>query len=417
MGVSTGPASGEPPVPAHDALEDYALSDEAGGESVQTDDPFFVSKQAAAVFKHKLLKVYFPKFAGKAGSNEPDRRLVYVDTHAGRGSYDDGTPGSPLLIAQNVAGMTQRQIDCLFVEARRSNHQHLKALLEREMPPTAVWDALHGAASEHLNHALSFAADSPLFMFIDPYGLGPTFPEVTRILNRPRRGFGSKTEVLLNFISGAFARAGGYLRMNTLTPQRLKTLEHLDEVLNGPWWRDAYLSVDVPSAAVKQIAAEYARRVGNATGCRSTLIPVKNRAHHVPLYWLVHFTKHQDGVWWMREAASQASAEWRRYCSPPPATDDDTLFALEDPFPGEELTRQQQWIDHIESNARRVLDRAKVINVPVDAEELYGEALGLAWSKHLRQGLARLYDDGLLQPKPLAKDLDKYVGVAPPAGP
>ena len=32
---------------------------------------------------------------------EADKRLVYVDTHAGRGAYHDGTQGSPLLIAQN----------------------------------------------------------------------------------------------------------------------------------------------------------------------------------------------------------------------------------------------------------------------------------------------------------------------------
>ena len=55
----------------------------------------FVSRQAAAVFKHRLIQVYFPKVAGKAGSTEVDRRLAYVDTHAGRGAYDDGTPGSP----------------------------------------------------------------------------------------------------------------------------------------------------------------------------------------------------------------------------------------------------------------------------------------------------------------------------------
>ncbi len=35
--------------------------------------------------KHSLLKSYFPRFAGKVGSTETDKRLVYVDTHAGPG--------------------------------------------------------------------------------------------------------------------------------------------------------------------------------------------------------------------------------------------------------------------------------------------------------------------------------------------
>ncbi|HET6292232.1 MAG TPA: three-Cys-motif partner protein TcmP [Kribbella sp.] len=398
--------------PLEEDLEDYDLGGETGGEQdVRSDDPFFVSKQAAAVFKHKILKVYFPKFAGKAGSTEPDKRLVYVDTHAGRGSYDDGTPGSPLLIARNVAAMSQRQIECLFIEARKGNHRHLKTILEREMPSTARWEALYGTASGQLNEALAYAGDSPLFMFIDPYGLGPTFPEVIRILNRRRKGFGSKTEVLLNFISGAFARAGGYLRLSPLTPQQHKTLEHLDEVLNGPWWRQVYLSAATPSDAVEQIAVEFAKRVERSTGCRSTLIPVKNRAHHVPLYWLLHFTRHPDGVWWIREAASQASAEWRRYCNPPPP-EDDGLFPLEDEFPEEEARREAVWVDQIESNARSLLTHNGVVNVPLDATALFGNTLGLAWSKHLRQALARLYADGRLEPKPMSDRLDKYVGTA-----
>jgi hypothetical protein len=120
--VSTGP---------DDVLDDEELSGDEAGESVAggSDDPFFVSKQAAAVFKHKLLKVYFPKFAGKAGANEPDNRLVYVDTHAGRGAYNDDTPGSPLLIAQNAAGMSQRSIDCIFIEKNRANHARLTQVL------------------------------------------------------------------------------------------------------------------------------------------------------------------------------------------------------------------------------------------------------------------------------------------------
>src|SRR5262249_37437354 len=145
------------------------------------------------------------------------KRLVYVDTHAGPGEYDDGTPGSPLLIAKNVTGMlgasgaAHRDIACMFVEARRGHHQHLEMVLKHNMPAEANWRARHGTASDHLDEALAFAGDAPLFMFIDPYGLGPTFDEVVHVLKRPRAGRGSKTEILLNFISTAFSRAGGFL--------------------------------------------------------------------------------------------------------------------------------------------------------------------------------------------------------------
>ncbi|GAA1033648.1 MULTISPECIES: three-Cys-motif partner protein TcmP [Amycolatopsis] len=393
--------------------EDYALSGEAGGEEiVGSADPFFVSKKAAAVFKHKLLKTYFPKFAGKTASTEADRRLAYVDTHAGRGSYEDGTSGSPLLVAQDVAGMQQlRRIDCYFIEARKSNYDHLHQILENAMPEGAVWSARHGKASDYIEDAVSFAGDAPLFMFIDPYGLGPTFDEVAGVLNRPRRGYGSKTEVLLNFIAMAFGRAGAYIRSPAPTRQQVTTLGHLDEVLGGGWWREVYLSADSVAAAVKEIAEGYAERIRANTGCGWTLVPVKDRAHKQPVYWLLHFTRHQDGIWEIREAAAQAAAAWRVHCNPPPQSDDNDLFPQEDPFPAEEAARQAGWIDAIERNARDLLSSRGRISLPTDAEALFGPAtFGQAWKKHLRGALARLHQEGILAPRPLSQGLEKYQG-------
>ncbi|GLY38996.1 hypothetical protein Amsp01_050200 [Amycolatopsis sp. NBRC 101858] len=394
-------------------LEDYSLSGEEGGETqAGSDDPFFVSKKAAAVFKHKLLKTYFPKFAGKAGSTEADKRLVYVDTHAGRGAYDDGTAGSPLLVAQDVAMMQQlRRIDCFFVEARKSNYTHLDEVLTRNMPDGAHWHTRHGRASDHLQEALTFAGDSPLFMFIDPYGLGPTFDEVVTVLNRPRSGYGRKTEVLLNFISMAFSRAGGYLRRTEKSAQQVTTLERLDAVLGGDWWRVIYLASESTGPAIQAIALGYAERIQAKTNCFASLIPVRDRAHNDPLYWLAHFTHHPDGVWWIRESAAYASEAWRRHCSPPPPGDDNGLFSIEDPFITEEDARHAGWIDTIEQHARALLRERGAIELPRDALALFGpETYGQAWSKHLRGALARLHKEGILDPKPYANILDKYKG-------
>lgn len=403
-----------------DQVEALELTGEEGGEHVEggSDDPFFVSKQAA-VFKHKLLSTYFPKFAGKAGSTEADKRLVYVDTHAGRGVYDDGTDGSPLLIATSAAGMVGRRTDCLFIERKRSNHQRLQQVLHDRIGPRLNWEAVLGPAADHIDHVLEFAGDSPLFMFVDPYGLGPSFENVVRILNRPRRGFGSKTELLLNFISGAFGRAGAAANPAKDIRNREQTLQHLDVVLGGRYWRYIYLQAGSPSEAVEAMAVEYARRINARTGCTWTAIPVKNREHHVPLYWLVHFTRHPDGQWRIREAADQASAKWREFCNAPPQPTELALFqpAEVDPFPAEEAKRQASWVDHIEANARTLLLRNGSIRLPDDAEALFGDALGLAWAKHLRKALARLWKQGILAPRPYAEGIEKYTGSVTQSAP
>ncbi len=395
--------------------DDLELSGEGAGEHVGggSDDLFFVSKQAAAVFKHKLLSVYFPKFAGKAGSNEVDNRLVYVDTHAGRGAYDDGTAGSPLLIAQSAAGMAQRQIDCVFIEKNRSNHARLTQVLTDQVGTRVPWQAWRGRASERIAEAVEYAGDAPLFVFIDPYGKAPSLDAVAAVLNRPRRGYGSKTEVLLNFISGAVGRTGGYLHIEEPTQQQLTTLANLDKTLGGLWWREVYLSSETVSEAVQAIGRGYAVRVKEKTDATWSMISVRNRAHNKPLYWLVHFTRHPDGQWWIREAAAQASHAWRRYCAPPPELGDGGLFTVEDldPFPDEERRRQAAWVETIEANARALLQQQPEISVRRDLRKLLGDdLLGLTWAKHLREALSRLHKDGMLEPKPRADGLDKYVG-------
>lgn len=317
-----------------------------------------------------------------------------------------------MLVAQDVAGMQQlRRIDCYFIEARKSNYEHLHQVLENAMPEGAVWSARHGKASDYVQDAVSFAGDAPLFMFIDPYGLGPTFDEVVGVLNRRRRGYGSKTEVLLNFIAMAFGRAGAYIRSPAPTRQQVTTLDHLDEVLGGAWWREVYLSADSVAAAVKEIAEGYAERIQARTGCSSTLVPVQDRAHKQPIYWLLHFTRHQDGIWEIREAAAQAAAAWRVHCNPPPQSEENGLFPQEDPFPAEEAARQAGWIDAIEHNARELLSSRGRISLPTDAEALFGPAtFGQAWKKHLRGALARLHQEGILEPRPLSQGLEKYQG-------
>ncbi len=249
-------------------------------------------------------------------------------------------------------------------------------------------------------------------MFVDPYGLGLSFDEVVRVLNRPRVGFSRKTEVLLNFISGAFARAGAAADPNKAVRNRAATLEHLDAVLGGQHWREIYLSAESGAAAAAAIANEYARSIAHASGCRYSVIPVRNRAHREPVYWLVHFTFHPDGVYWMRDSAGRASAEWRKHLAPPEGYGSLTLFddGL-DTFEEEEKKRRANWIDEIENNARQLLQRKGSISVSEDQRELFGEADGLAWSTHLLQGLQRIWREGLLDPRPYSSALEKYNGT------
>ena len=50
--------------------------------------------------KHRLLRNYVEPFTAKVAKTTHDRRIFIVDGFAGQAKYDDGTKGSPLVIAE-----------------------------------------------------------------------------------------------------------------------------------------------------------------------------------------------------------------------------------------------------------------------------------------------------------------------------
>ena len=82
-----------------------------------------------------------------------------------------------------------------------------------------------------------------------------------------------------------------------------------------PAWKDVlrdgrlYVLIVLCVAA---IALAYQRRTAHETGCRSWLVPVRRKPTHQPLYYLLFFTRHPDGMWEFGEALSIAQAQWRQ---------------------------------------------------------------------------------------------------------
>src|SRR5947209_19440015 len=61
-------------------------------------DDFFANLKIWSKRKHRLLGKYLPPFSAKVGSWA---KVIYcVDGFAGAAKYEDGSPGSPLMMAQ-----------------------------------------------------------------------------------------------------------------------------------------------------------------------------------------------------------------------------------------------------------------------------------------------------------------------------
>lgn len=368
----------------------------AGEQDVQVGHPFFVSKKAAAVLKHALLDQYLIPFTAKVGHTARENRVVYIDGYAGPGRYEDKTLGSPALVLDHAKALASyRTLECHFVERRRSDFARLQALVQEAQAAGINCNAYQGSVSKHLNSLLERAGDAPLFVFLDPFGLGIPFEELTtRVLGGARGPGGHKTEVLLNFSANATRRIGGFLDPSCAAKNRDVTLESMDRVCGGPWWRDVYASYASNEERVEAIADEYGARVARAVKSYAWTSDVRNRATLQPVYHLVFFTRHPDGAWLFGDALARAQQKWRRVLEPPPVHDDGALFDVPDSFDEEEESRSAAWKEEIKRNILHILQTEGDFHIRYRLPDVFGTALGLAPHTLLRSAVKELHRDG-----------------------
>lgn len=368
---------------------------------------FFVAPQPAAVLKHGILRRYVTVFASKTGAGASGKKVVYLDGYAGPGRYDNGEPGSPALAVDAARQLADyRNLHCVFVEGDKKHHKALADMLAAEAGPDLTTEHHHGKVEDHLPAILAAHPQEPMFAFLDPFGLGLSFDTLTTsLLGRHRPGISlalqPKTEVLLNFTVPGLERVGGFLDSTKAIKNRDATLQRMDQVMGGDWWREIYRSSS-GSDRLDRIVSEYRDRLSAAAGgWGGWIVPVFDKVGGHPEYLLLHFTRHHDGRWEFHEALSLATREWREACAKAAGPSKQEQLAalgvlpfegMDDPVPFEE--DESAWVDEIAANLRAELGQGTPFVVQDRTGEVFGRTLGLARSMHVRKGVKRLHKAG-----------------------
>lgn len=380
---------------------------------------FFDTKQAAAVFKHALLEYVYP-FASKTGKRSIDHRVAVVDGYAGEGRYEDDQAGSPVHLIEIArrAARVDRRVELHLVEAAKAPYAKLQRVLGDELaegPPVNVSTYL-GPVEDHLSTVLGATSSIPLFVFLDPYGFAVPFTAVCEIFKRPA-GLGAPgTEVLINFSMHALRRTAGHL--TSPTPVEA-TLARMDSVCGGDWWRDVWReNAADPAAAEQAVVFEYARRLAQPTGTGWWAVDVRPRPDRRPVYYLLFFSRHPDGLQIFGETVSLGLSKWRMWVARAQWAREDSLFdsaSIEEQIAAEEARLVDSWVDQLERNVREILAAgADSFTVRSRYGEVYAGVVGVAREMHLRKALKRIYEEGLLAAKPTG-DLMQYVVRHPAA--
>jgi three-Cys-motif partner protein len=352
---------------------------------------FFTSKKAAAILKHAVLDQYVDPFAMKTGSRSPGGRVAFIDGYAGEGRYGDGAEGSPALLISKAHKLSaHRRIECFFVEQDPATFRKLQRVVSSEAQGLTV-EVVQGNVEDHLDDLLGKAGGIPLFVFFDPFGLMPPFDAVVKVFDRPYGLRAPATEVLINFNASGLRRIAGHL---TSAHPNAATLERMDEVCGGSWWRKTWLDhLDDKDAAEEAVVEEYAKRLRKAARCGSWTFDVRNRADLKPAYHLVFLSRHPDGMLLFGDALSLGLEKWRKEVTR--VENEGSLFDPDDVFKENETALAAGWVTEIGKNLRHLLSQGKTFTVLDRYDEVYGSSLGMAREKHLRKAWKELHAEGL----------------------
>lgn len=275
------------------------------------NDDFFKEKKDWSEVKDSLLGCYLrPYFQKILYTNHP---VVYIDGFAGKGKFDDGQLGSPL-IAQNIIAeclnsthKAQGKVETNFIELNHADE--LEANLDGSLHSTVH----RGRFEEKIIDILRTKRGYNVFLYIDPYGIKSLdYGLFEKIM---KGNYFYSAELLINLNTFGFIRNGcKVLGINfeddvevfgdlveynqTKLDACMKSVELLNKIAGGVYWEeiislkkdnkiDIYQAEDMFTQAYCRNLQKQFKYVLN--------MPIRLKKGKLPKYRMIHATNHADG--------------------------------------------------------------------------------------------------------------------------
>jgi three-Cys-motif partner protein len=275
---------------------------------------FFKQKKIWSEVKDELLRCYLvPYFTKMLSMGKP---ILYVDCFAGKGKFDDGKPGSPLIALQSLDTSIEKrkrdpsmaQVNMKFIEL---NHPQE---LEENIPTQHRYrcKVIGGKFEDNINALLRNAMleniQSNVFLYLDPYGVKALNVKLFDSLP----GAFNSAELLINLNSFGFIReACRVMKVSFREEEKvvlsdleeydrsfLDSIQELNDIAGGDYWRkliDDYNNGNIDCyEAEKRFSLLYKERLSR----KYTYVldmPIRLRAGQHPKYRMIHATNHPDG--------------------------------------------------------------------------------------------------------------------------
>ena len=274
------------------------------------NDDFFKKKKSWSEVKDALLGNYLKPYLQKILHTR--KAIVYVDCFAGKGVFEDGQPGSPLIALQTMQDCLQHttmsawRIEPYFIDLNYADD--LKTNL-KEYPGIKI---ISGKYEDEISTVLENKRGCNVFLYVDPYGIKAL--DCSLFDSFATHGFNS-IELLINMNSFGFIREGcRVLGVNFddndifedlveydsthLTADEKSKLA-LNKIAGGDYWtqiiEDKRRNIITAYDAEARFADEYCKRLRQSYSYVLNM-PLRIKPGQVPKYRMIHATNHADGA-------------------------------------------------------------------------------------------------------------------------
>lgn len=273
------------------------------------NDDFFKEKKPWSEVKDDLLGHYLKPYFQKILHTR--RTIIYVDCFAGKGAFEDGKPGSPLIALHTIEDclsqtiITQSNIQSYFIDL---NYAH--DLAENLKDYSSV-NIISGKYEEQIEEILKNKNGCNVFLYVDPYGIKAL--DCTLFDSFASHGFNS-IELLINMNSFGFIREGCRVLGVKFDDDILEDLVEydstqltadgkskmaLDKIAGGDYWVEIIERKRKGQITAYEAEAEFAeaycKRLRQSYAYVLNM-PLRIKVGQVPKYRMIHATNHADGA-------------------------------------------------------------------------------------------------------------------------
>jgi len=265
------------------------------------------------LLKDEILRCYLVPYVSKI--LRTGNRVIIADCFAGKGRFDDGEPGSPIIIA-SVIDDTLKQNPGADIEGVFIEKKYFKDL-EKNLKGYERCKLLDGSFEERLENFLAKVHNTRknIFLYVDPYGIkNLDLQHFQRIAEKNFSSF----ELLMNFNSFGFLREG--CRLLELRDFEIyddseeyelesgNTVSRMNAIASGAYWQDILKKYNAGQITMqdteKHFVEEYQKQLGKVFQYVVN-IPVKKKRNNLPKYRLFFGTNHPDGLLLWRRRSSR----------------------------------------------------------------------------------------------------------------